>query len=285
MSAHLDAIASALEASYAESSRGHIGERRLPSPDVIVEIVRLCVDLFYPGYHGRQDRTSTLLSALETKLATEIATCLGEGADARGREIAEALVTSLPGIRAALLEDVEAAYAGDPAATSYDEILLAYPGLVAITVHRVAHQLYSARVPLMPRIMSEWAHTRSGADIHPGAKIGRRFFIDHATGVVIGETTVIGNDVKLYQGVTLGALSVHKDAQGQRHPTVEDGVTIYANATVLGGRTIIGEGSVIGGGVFITKSVPPRSRVSVSNAGPQYRGAATVNAIGVFDFE
>jgi serine O-acetyltransferase len=167
------------------------------------------------------------------------------------------------------MEDVQAAYDGDPAATGFDEILLAYPGLVALTVHRVAHELYTMHIPLMPRIMAEWAHAQSGVDIHPGAKIGRRFFIDHGTGVVIGETTIIGDDVKLYQGVTLGALSIQKDAHGRvirstkRHPTVEDRVTIYANATVLGGETVIGAGSVVGGSVFLTKSVPPGARVGV----------------------
>jgi serine O-acetyltransferase len=283
----LDAIVDALEASYSASSRGHhIGKRHLPSRDAVVEIVRMCFHLFYPGYHGQQDltqgniryRTGSLLAALEAKLATQVTACLRYAAeeagtsedacDERGRELAQALVAKLPEIRATLMEDVQAAYDGDPAATSFDEILLAYPGLVAITVHRVAHELHRDRVPLMPRIMSEWAHAQSGADIHPGAKIGRRFFIDHATGVVVGETTVIGDDVKLYQGVTLGALSIHKDAAGRvlrntrRHPTVEDGVTIYANATVLGGETTIGAGALVGGGVFITKSVPPRSRVT-----------------------
>jgi serine O-acetyltransferase len=168
-----------------------------------------------------------------------------------------------------LVLDVQAAYDGDPAASSLDEVILAYPGMLAVTVHRVAHELHVMGVPLMPRIMSEWAHSRSGTDIHPGARIGRSFFIDHATGVVVGETTTIGANVKLYQGVTLGALSIPKDERGRvirdtkRHPTVEDGVTIYANATVLGGRTVVGADSVVGGSVFVTESVPPSTRVAL----------------------
>ncbi len=175
----------------------------------------------------------------------------------------------LPEIRAMLLADVQAAFDGDPAAVNLDEVILAYLGLLAVTIHRAAHELHRLGIPLMPRIMTEWAHAQTGADIHPGATIGPSFFVDHATGVVIGETTDIGAHVKLYQGVTLGALSVPRDGAGRairgakRHPTVEDGVTIYANATVLGGTTTLGEESVIGGSVFITKTIPPGSRVAV----------------------
>jgi serine O-acetyltransferase len=158
--------------------------------------------------------------------------------------------------------DVEAAVAGDPAANSENEVILAYPSLAAISTHRVAHFLYERDVPLLPRIMSEYVHHRTGIDIHPGAKIGRSFFIDHGTGVVIGETTQIGDRVKLYQGVTLGALSVSRDMRGKkRHPTIEDDVTIYAGATILGGDTVIGRGSVIGGNVWLVRSVPPYSKV------------------------
>jgi serine O-acetyltransferase len=180
-----------------------------------------------------------------------------------------AFLAKLPSIRFTLLEDVQAAFDGDPAATNLDEVILAYPGLLAVSVYRVAHELYQLGVPLMPRIMTEWAHATTGADIHPGARIGQSFFIDHATGVVIGETTEIGGHVKLYQGVTLGAVSHPRDEQGRvirdakRHPTVEDGVTIYANATVLGGSTRLGEGSVVGGSVFLTDSVPSKSRVAI----------------------
>jgi serine O-acetyltransferase len=158
---------------------------------------------------------------------------------------------------------------GDPAAQSLDEIVMAYPGFLAVTVYRLAHELHQLGIPLMPRIMTEWAHARTGADIHPGARIGRSFFIDHATGVVIGETSDIGDHVKLYQGVTLGALSFPRDDEGnlirntKRHPTVESGATIYANATILGGKTVVGAGSVIGGSVFVVKSVPQGSRVAL----------------------
>jgi len=171
-------------------------------------------------------------------------------------------VERLPAVHQMLAGDVQAAYDGDPAAVNTDEVILAYPGLLAIAVYRLAHELHQLNVPLMPRIMSEWAHTMTGIDIHPGATVGRDFFIDHGTGVVIGETTRIGDWVKIYQGVTLGALSFPKDERGRvirgkkRHPTVEDHVTIYANAIILGGETIIGEGAVIGGSVFITTSVP-----------------------------
>jgi serine O-acetyltransferase len=183
---------------------------------------------------------------------------------------------------------VQAAFDGDPAALNLDEIILAYPGVLAVSVYRIAHALYDLGVPMMARIMTEWAHSKTGCDIHPGATIGAAFFIDHATGVVIGETTHIGEGVKIYQGVTLGALSLPRDASGhlirgkKRHPTVEDGATLYANATVLGGQTVVGAHSVIGGSVFLTFSVPPRSRVSLKE--PELRvarrdGAAEPDAI------
>ncbi len=177
------------------------------------------------------------------------------------------LIVGLPAIRAVLLEDVKAAYEGDPAAKSPDEIVLSYPCIEAIATYRVAHMLYELDVPLIPRIMSERAHSRTGIDIHPGATIGPRFFIDHGTGVVIGETCRIGRNVKLYQGVTLGALSFPLDAEGhpvkgvKRHPDVEDDVVIYANATILGGATVIGKGAVVGGNTWITSSVPPGATV------------------------
>ena len=184
----------------------------------------------------------------------------------------------LAGIRALLVLDVQAALDGDPAATDLDEVILAYPGVLAVSVYRIAHALYDLGVPMMARIMTEWAHSRTGCDIHPGADIGSAFFIDHATGVVIGETTRIGDGVKLYQGVTLGALTLPRDTSGQlirgrkRHPTVESGSTLYANATVLGAQTVVGADSVIGGSVFLTRSVPPRSRVSLKE--PELRVAS-----------
>lgn len=189
-------------------------------------------------------------------------------AEGKAREATVAFLEGIPQVREMLAGDVQAAYDGDPAALNVDEVILAYPGLLAISIHRLAHSLYKLNVPLLPRIMSEWAHNQTGIDIHPGATIGRSFFIDHGTGVVIGETTHIGNSVKIYQGVTLGALSFRKDERGRvirgskRHPTIADSVTIYANAIILGGDTVIGEGSVIGGSVFVTSSVPPNSVVT-----------------------
>ncbi|MBK8013575.1 MAG: serine acetyltransferase [Deltaproteobacteria bacterium] len=284
----LDVLVEALLASYRSDARGHrINKQHIPSRDQIIEIVELLLQVFYPGYFGRQDLTDEnlsyhvgeLLSTLRQKLAIEVARCLcfaaeNGGAPTVGKEttsceLADRIVADLPRIRALLIDDIQAAFDGDPAASSLDEVILAYPGLLAVTIHRVAHELHRLGVPLMPRIMSEWAHAQTGADIHPGARIGRSFFIDHATGVVIGETSAIGTRVKLYQGVTLGALSHPRDAQGRvirnakRHPTVEDGVTIYANATVLGGETVVGEGTLVGGSVFIAKSTPPRSRVAM----------------------
>jgi serine O-acetyltransferase len=179
-----------------------------------------------------------------------------------GEAVVLSLFGDIPELRRLLNADVRAAYDGDPAAKNVEEIVFSYPSLEAIVAYRVANRLFRAGVPMIPRIITEHAHSRTGVDINPGAQIGERFFIDHGTGVVVGETSVIGNDVKLYQGVTLGALSVpNRDEQGKRHPTLEDGVTIYAGATILGGETVIGAGSVIGGNVWLTKSVPPGSRV------------------------
>ncbi len=176
--------------------------------------------------------------------------------------IASRYMGSLAHVRDALLEDAEALASGDPAAHGVDEVILAYPGFLATAVHRLAHVLYGEHVPLVPRLMSEWAHRETGIDIHPGAQIGHGFAIDHGTGVVIGETTNIGDRVRIYQGVTLGALAVHKRlAASKRHPTIGHDVVIYANATILGGETVVGEGTVVGGNVWLTHSVPPRSRV------------------------
>ncbi|HEY8945839.1 MAG TPA: serine O-acetyltransferase EpsC [Polyangiaceae bacterium] len=172
------------------------------------------------------------------------------------------LFRKLPEIRRVLNSDVVAAFEGDPAAKSIEEIVFSYPAVEAITAHRIAHELYLLGVPIIPRIVSEYAHSQTGIDIHPGARIGPRFFLDHGTGVVVGETSVIGSNVKIYQGVTLGALSTRRaECSAQRHPTIEDNVTIYAGATILGGQTVIGEGSVIGGNVFLTQSVPPNSKI------------------------
>jgi serine O-acetyltransferase len=198
----------------------------------------------------------------ERLLALLEAVSLPDGVDAG--DVVEAFLPRLPGIRSLLADDVEAAFAGDPAARSFAEIVVAYPSIRAIAIHRIAHVLQQLRVPILPRIMSEYAHDRTGIDIHPGAQIGRRFFIDHGTGVVVGETTRIGDDVRIYQGVTLGARAPRhgESLRGvKRHPTIEDDVTIYAGVTILGGDTVIGRGSVIGGNVWLTESVPPGSKV------------------------
>lgn len=192
----------------------------------------------------------------------------------KANDITISLLEQLPKIRELLHKDIEAAYEGDPAAKSREEILLSYPSIEALSVHRIAHVLYKQGVPIIPRVMSEYAHTRTGIDIHPGASIGEYFFIDHGTGVVIGETCVIGNRVKIYQGVTLGAKSFPLDERGnpvkgiKRHPDIEDNVIIYAGATILGGDTVIGHDSVIGGNVWLTRSVPPYSKVHNSQPSP-----------------
>jgi serine O-acetyltransferase len=272
-----------MAASYRSDPRTHHIDRRfLPSRQEIIEIVQLLLELVYPGYYGRQDLTShnvgyhvgELLPKLGDKLCRQVFHCLcyqdeldgkteeGMPCQKRARKITLAFVEAIPRIREMLAGDVQAAYDGDPAAVNTDEVIIAYPGVTAVTVYRLAHELYEMGVPLMPRIMTEWAHTVTGVDIHPGAKIGRNFFIDHATGVVIGETTEIGDNVKLYQGVTLGALSFPKDERGRiirghkRHPTLKDRVTIYAGATVLGGETVLGEGCTVNGSVFLTRSAP-----------------------------
>jgi serine O-acetyltransferase len=307
--APLDELAAALLASYASDERARrISQHYLPSREAIVEILHAVLDLMYPGYFGRRDlndenlgaHVAQSVAALAPKIEREMEHCLCYGRERdssqsdigdcapRARDLAQVFLRRLPEIRRLLLGDVQAAFDGDPAATNLDEVVLAYPGLLAVSVYRIAHALYDLGVPMMARIMTEWAHSKTGCDIHPGAKIGPAFFIDHATGVVIGETTDIGEGVKLYQGVTLGALSFPRDATGQiirgrkRHPTVDRGSTLYANATVLGGQTVVGADSVIGGSVFLTHSVPPRSRVSLKE--PELRvasrdGAAEPDAI------
>lgn len=300
----LEELASQLLASYTSDERARrISRRFLPSREAIVEILEAILDLMYPGYFGRRDLSVDTLkaylvqqvTALAPRIEREVEHCLCYGRERedsssefrecapRARLVTQVFLSRLPKIRALLVRDVQAAFDGDPAATGLDEVILAYPGVLAVSVYRIAHALYDLGVPMMARIMTEWAHSRTGCDIHPGARIGAGFFIDHATGVVIGETTEIGEGVKLYQGVTLGALSFPRDAAGQiirgrkRHPTVEDGATLYANATVLGGDTVVGADSVIGGSVFLTRSVPARSRVSLKE--PDLRVATRDGAI------
>ena len=232
-------------------------------PQRIAHIVNHGLAALHPCVYG--DLTARgAVGEIAADLQKEIA-LLCPGRDAK--EIVDDFVVALPEVRRLVETDVQAAYDGDPAATSRMEVVMAYPGLYAVTIHRLAHVLYKLKVPIIPRVMSELAHSKTGIDIHPGATIGERFFIDHGTGVVIGETTVIGRNVRLYQGVTLGGLSFDKDASGalvkglKRHPNIEDNVVIYANATILGGDTTIGHDSEIGGNVWIKESVPPYSRV------------------------
>lgn len=197
-----------------------------------------------------------------------------EDIDAKARRVTMAWLKQLPHVQEMLLKDVQAAFDGDPAAQSLEEVVFSYPGFYAILIYRLAHELYVLDVPLIPRFMTEYAHSSTGVDVNAGATIGEYFFIDHATGVVIGETAVIGNHVKIYQGVTLGALSLRAGQKlkgKKRHPTVEDNVTIYSNASVLGGETVIGEGSVIAGSAFVTSSVPPHSRVTLMNQDVEVR--------------
>ncbi|MBR3221217.1 MAG: serine acetyltransferase [Kiritimatiellae bacterium] len=243
-------------------------------PQRVERIVRRGLAVLHPCVYGELGAASAVAD-LAADLEREIALLMTEE-DAR--RISAAFVAALPEVKRLVESDVIAAYEGDPAATSRMEVVMAYPGLYAVTVHRLAHELYRMKVPIIPRVMSELAHSKTGIDIHPGATIGERFFIDHGTGVVIGETTVIGRNVKLYQGVTLGALSFDKDpvtgalVKGvKRHPNVEDNVVIYAGATILGGGTVIGHDSEIGGNVWLKDSVPPNSRVYNRPPAPSIR--------------
>ena len=271
-----------------DSGINFIDTSNLPVRDKIIEVLGLLTELIFPGYTGKRMVTKSnvnfvvidILCHVYTELSNQIERackyrCRLENCDTGDcRSIAEDatehLLSQLPKIRELLKGDVAAAFDGDPAAKSYEEIVISYPCIIAIATHRIAHELYLKNVPLIPRIMSECAHSKTGIDIHPGAKIGKNFFIDHGTGVVIGETTVIGDNVKLYQGTTLGALSFPKDERGRiikgakRHPTIEDNVTIYAEATILG-DVVIGKGAVISGNVWIKQSVPPGVTVATAN--------------------
>ena len=246
-------------------------------PQRIALLVKRGLALLHPCVYGELASAANA-ALLAAELEKEVALLLPEG-DAKS--VVAAFMAHLPEVKRLVETDVQAAYEGDPAATSPMEVVMAYPGLYAVTVHRLAHELYRLKVPIIPRIMSELAHSRTGIDIHPGATIGERFFIDHGTGVVIGETTVIGRNVKLYQGVTLGALSFDKDPETgalvkgiKRHPNVEDNVVIYAGATILGGETTIGHDSEIGGNVWLKDSVPPNTRVYNQPPAPAIRTKA-----------
>ncbi|MEZ6123254.1 MAG: serine O-acetyltransferase EpsC [Planctomycetaceae bacterium] len=275
----------------------------LPSVDGVIAVAQDLRELIFPGYrrmrnvntlhHGREQ--SAILQRLQTRLRLEIGRALthvrqsaprlhhpddGRTSDRTPAELTTEFLSTLPMLRQILKTDVQAAFNGDPAASTADEILLCYPGIEAVLVHRLAHQLYRLKVPYLPRILSEWAHRETGIDIHPGAKIGERFFIDHGTGVVIGETCEIGSGVTLYQGVTLGAWSFPRDEQGnlirgtKRHPTLENDVTVFSNASILGGTTVIGSGSRVGSGVTLSRSVPANTIVTIEKPQLRFREAA-----------
>ena len=261
--------------------------KRHPDKEVVIDMIGKLLRIVFPGYtrekgyrmYNTKHSLSMLMEDVMYNLNKQITLILqtdmdDEEAKIRAQKISLEFFRRLPQIRATVQTDVEAAYAGDPAATSADEIIFCYPGLYAITVYRLAHVLYELKVPMLPRIMTEYAHGITGIDIHPGATIGNFFFIDHGTGIVIGETTIIGEYVKIYQGVTLGGLST-RAGQGlrgkKRHPTIEDNVTIYANASILGGETVIGRDSVIGANAFITHSVPEATTVSIKSQELQFK--------------
>ncbi len=273
--------ASLLAASYEQcDSKTPKDVCKLPSGSAIIEILDKIKQVIFPGYFGGEVLSAQTAEYYAGHLLTEIYQELKEQleiafrmedkdtAEEKAEDACTALISAIPEIRRLLLCDVDAGFNGDPAAKNKSEIIVSYPGLLAIFVYRVAHILYEKNVPMIPRIMTEYAHGKTGIDINAGAVIGEYFFIDHGTGVVIGETTVIGNYVKLYQGVTLGALSTRsgQELSGvKRHPTIGDNVTIYANSTVLGGETVIGCGVIIGGNAFITKSVPDYTKIIVKS--------------------
>jgi serine O-acetyltransferase len=295
----LPEITEAVVATYTECSRtSHLGHKPLPSREAIGDILCDLMDILYPGYWRRQNlhmgnveyHVGDLIDRLHDTMTVQIGRALrhehdchhAEGEpvdlDTLAQQKTVELLRRLPDVRLELEQDVQAAYEGDPAAKNYHEVIFCYPGLEAVTVYRVAHELLLLGVPLIPRMMTENAHSRTGIDIHPGARIKPGFFIDHGTGVVIGETCDIGTNVKLYQGVTLGALSFPRDAEGniirgmKRHPTLEDEVVVYANATILGGDTVIGHHAVIGSNVWLTQSVPPRTVVTLEKPSLRMRG-------------
>lgn len=267
--------------------------------DVIIEILETIRWVLFPGYfekrrlmgHSVKYHAGELLETIQYKLTIQVKKALHhdlaatetdeESIEIRAKDIVANFFKELPKLREILATDVQAAYDGDPAAYHTDEVILSYPGLFATTVNRIAHELYGLGVPMIPRMMTEYAHNMTGIDIHPGATIGRYFFIDHGTGVVIGETTTIGDYAKIYQGVTLGALSTRGGQclrNKKRHPTLEDNVTVYSGASILGGDTVIGEGAVIGSNAFLTCSVPAHTRVSIKNPELQFKDRVAVRA-------
>jgi serine O-acetyltransferase len=301
----LPELTESIVATYtADDAINHLGHCALPSYSVVADILMELKDILYPGYRRKvglhegniRYHVGGLIDSLHDQLTTQIARALRHedrvqenhqdceseiDFEAKGQAMAIELLKRIPNLRRTLATDVQAAFDGDPACQTTDEVVFCYPGFEAMTVYRIAHELCQLSVPFIPRMMTEWAHKQTGIDIHPGAHIGRYFFIDHGTGVVIGETCEIGEHVKLYQGVTLGALSFPTDADGhlirghKRHPTIEDRVVVYANATILGGRTVVGRDSVIGSSVWITQSVSPNTTVLLEKPQLRVRGGAT----------
>lgn len=271
-----------------------------PNKDDIVKIITQIQNIIFPGYYKNKayriytvrNNLSMQLEDVLYNLSKQISIVLKYLPEHAGKSEAELLcegerlslefMGKLTDIRALIQTDLDAAFDGDPAAFNKPEIIFSYPGLYAIMVNRIAHELYLLNVPLLPRIMTEYAHTKTGIDIHPGATLGKYFFIDHGTGIVIGETTEIGDNVKIYQGVTLGALSTREGQKlhgKKRHPTIEDNVTIYAGASILGGNTVIGHDTVIGGNAFITTSIPSNTRVSIKAQELEYKGRRSTEAV------
>ena len=259
--------------------------QRMPSRETVIEIIRDCQKLFFPVYYGNRDLlklppeqySALLMEHIHEKLTAQIALTMSECEenDARAYDIASDFAARLPAIQEMLMKDLAANFDGDPAAYSMEEVLLSYPGMFAIFIYRIAHELYARKVAMIPRMMSEYAHSQTGIDINPGATIGEYFFIDHGTGVVVGETSIIGDNVKLYQGATLGALSpagMPTNPGVRRHPKVGNNVVLYANSTLLGGATEIGDNVIVGGNAFLTSSVEPDTIVSVKTPELTFRG-------------
>lgn len=281
----------------------HLGHDPLPDADEVIAIANDLKEVLFPGYNRNRDlrlenvaiHIGSLLDRVHLRLTEQIARAMRSqggpklriasdetdvSVSVRAAVTAEMFLKSLPTMRGLLASDVKAAYDGDPAAKSIDEVIFCYPGVEAMTIHRIAHALHRLEVPIIPRVLSEWSHRTTGIDIHPGAKIGRSFFIDHGTGVVIGETCEIGSGVTIYQSVTLGAWSFPRDSDGnlirgeKRHPTIEDNVVIYSNATVLGGTTTIGANSSVGSGVTLSRSIPANTIVTMESPQLRFREAA-----------
>ncbi|TWT79375.1 Serine acetyltransferase [Planctomycetes bacterium CA13] len=297
-----------------DDAMNHLGHCALPSYTAVVDILLDLKDILYPGYRRKvglhagniRYHVGSLIDSLHDQLTTQIACALRHehrvtqkhqdcesdvDFEAKGQAMAIELLVRIPELRRILATDAQAAYDGDPACRTTDEVVFCYPGFAAITVYRIAHELLKLQVPFIPRMMTEWAHQKTGIDIHPGATIGEHFFIDHGTGVVIGETCEIGDHVKLYQGVTLGALSFKTDEDGElirgtkRHPTIENSVVVYANATILGGRTVVGKESVIGSSVWITKTVPPATTVTLEKPQLRVRSGKDDESIDEMNFQ